>query len=257
MFNFFQSIIAKIVVGISTVAIFFSGGAATPPVAPQNATSSAQVEVVATSSTTVAPTTTTEPSAKHDAPQEVSQPIQQKVEAPKTSVVTLPSGAVVEMDANGNIVRTIKDAPAQTATQVVSTSSAQTTVPQTQTLSVKLGVVTITRPGKPGYAPYHAHIEWSTNIPTNSKIFFAPTGQWQNVNPDGSVNSNYFLVPAGNPLFGYSGATTAVMVNSTSGYSTMHSVDLNNLQEKYQYSYTIEATSGTLDQKITGTFDTK
>src|SRR3989344_7859489 len=46
-----------------------------------------------------------------DLTQKVGQP---KVETPKTSVVTLPSGAVVEMDANGNVIRTITAAPQQT-----------------------------------------------------------------------------------------------------------------------------------------------
>lgn len=40
--------------------------------------------------------------------------VQSKTEVPKTSIVTLPSGAIVEMDANGNIIRTIQAAPQQT-----------------------------------------------------------------------------------------------------------------------------------------------
>lgn len=159
MFNFFHSIIVKIAVGISSVALFFSGAAATPPLAPQNATSSAQIEIVATSSTTAATTKKTETSAKQDAPkdnkdsligslkkqvadltQKASQP---KVEAPKTSVITLPSGAVVEMDANGNVVRTITPAPQQTYVAPTPTTQNQPTpaansAPVSRTLEASL-----------------------------------------------------------------------------------------------------------------------
>src|SRR3989344_4600828 len=109
MFNFFHSIIVKIAVGISSVALFFSGAAATPPPPPQNATSSAQVEIVTTSSTTAATIKKTETSAKQDTPKENKDSLintlkkqvsdlTQKVNKPKvetshTSVVTLPSGA--------------------------------------------------------------------------------------------------------------------------------------------------------------------
>ena len=159
MFNFFHSIIVKIAVGISSVALFFSGAAATPPLAPQNATSSAQIEIVATSSTTAATTKKTETSAKQDAPkdnkdsligslkkqvadltQKASQP---KVEAPKTSVITLPSGAVVEMDASGNVIRTITAAPQQTYTAPAPTTQTQPTpatnsAPVSRTLEASL-----------------------------------------------------------------------------------------------------------------------
>lgn len=159
MFDFFHSIIGKIVIGISSIALFFSGAAATPPVAPQNATSSVHVEVVATSSATAATTKKTETSAKQDAPkdskdsligslkkqvadltQKVNQP---KVEAPKTSVVTLPSGAVVEMDASGNVIRTITAAPQQTYTAPAPTVQTQPTpaansAPVSRTLEASL-----------------------------------------------------------------------------------------------------------------------
>ena len=46
--------------------------------------------------------------------QKVNQPSQQKVETPKISVITLPSGAIVETDKSGNIVRIVKEAPAST-----------------------------------------------------------------------------------------------------------------------------------------------
>ena len=46
--------------------------------------------------------------------QKVNHPSQQKVETPKISVITLPSGAIVETDKSGNIVRIVKEAPAST-----------------------------------------------------------------------------------------------------------------------------------------------
>src|SRR3990167_1553093 len=58
-----------------------------------------------------------------DLTQKANQPSQPKVEIPKTSVITLPSGAVVEMDANGNILRTIKEVPKQTYVPPVSATS--------------------------------------------------------------------------------------------------------------------------------------
>src|SRR3989338_187916 len=91
-----------------------------------------QVQIATTTpvATTVTTTKKTETSVKQDAPkdnkdsvisslkkqiadltQKSNQPSQPKAEAPKTSVITLPSGAVVEMDTNGNIIRTLKEAP--------------------------------------------------------------------------------------------------------------------------------------------------
>src|SRR3989344_2382355 len=125
-----------------------------------------QVQVATT--TPAAPTATTtkktETSAKQETPkdnkdsvisslkkqvadltQKTSQPSQPKVEAPKTSVITLPSGAVVEMDANGNIIRTITAAPQQTYTAPAPTTQNQPTpaptpaasaAPVSRTLSV-------------------------------------------------------------------------------------------------------------------------
>lgn len=45
-----------------------------------------------------------------DLTQKVNQP---KAEIPKSSIITLPSGAVVEVDSNGNVIRTITTAPQQ------------------------------------------------------------------------------------------------------------------------------------------------
>ena len=120
-----------------------------------------QVQVATT--TPAAPTATTtkktETSAKQETPkdnkdsvisslkkqvadltQKASQP---KVEAPKTSVITLPSGAVVEMDANGNVIRTITAAPQQTYTAPAPTTQSQPTpaansAPTSRTLEASL-----------------------------------------------------------------------------------------------------------------------
>lgn len=146
MFDFFNSIVGKIAIGISSVALFFSGAVATPQSTQtiQNATSSAQVGIVTSAPATRAAANKAEMSTKQDTPkdnkdsvisllkkqvadltQKANQPSQQKVEAPKTSVVTLPSGAVVEMDANGNIIRTIMAAPQQTYTAPAPTMQSQ------------------------------------------------------------------------------------------------------------------------------------
>lgn len=56
----------------------------------------------------VVPQTQTAPTQKAETTQSQTVP---KIETPKTTMITLPNGAVVEMDANGNIIRTIVAAP--------------------------------------------------------------------------------------------------------------------------------------------------
>lgn len=56
--------------------------------------------------------------------QEVPKQEAQKTET-KNKVISLPSGAVVELDARGDVVRTIKEAPAKTANDIVSDLSSQ------------------------------------------------------------------------------------------------------------------------------------
>lgn len=70
-----------------------------------------------------------------DLKQKTEQP---KVEAPKTSIITLPNGSVVEMDANGNIIRTIKDAPQQTYSAPAPVAQDQTQSISTQQLGSAL-----------------------------------------------------------------------------------------------------------------------
>lgn len=80
------------------------------------------------------PQTNTTPTHKSESAQ-----IPPKTEQAKsTSVVTLPNGAVVEMDANGNIIRTIKEAPRVTDAQT--TSSIPPTQEQVSSLRKELKV---------------------------------------------------------------------------------------------------------------------
>jgi len=73
------------------------------------------------------------------------------------NIVTLPNGAVVEMDANGNVVRTIKEAPQQVYV------SPEPTAVQISSVKITTGVTT-------------AQIEWQTDKPTESKIFLFGVG---------------------------------------------------------------------------------
>ena len=69
-----------------------------------------------------------------DLTQKVSAPkteTQNTTAIPKTTTITLPSGAIVEMDANGNIIRTIKEAPQQTNTIPIQTTQNTNTEPST------------------------------------------------------------------------------------------------------------------------------
>lgn len=82
-----------------------------------------------------------------DLTQKVSAPKiepQNTIVTPKTTTVTLPSGAIVEMDANGNIVHTIKEAPQQTYT-----APAPTTQNQPQTIVQPVSENTNSTPAQP------------------------------------------------------------------------------------------------------------
>ncbi len=138
-----------------------------------------------------------------------------KIETPKTSVMTLPSGAVVEMDANGNIIRTITEAP--------QSNTFQANTGATETLSLSLEEVKVI-PSSPCCA-YSVYISWSTNLPATSKVFLTKR-------PSGATNKNV----------------------SSAKLSTTGSVNFSNLTEKAGYSYTIEVIAGTQVQKITGAF---
>lgn len=75
----------------------------------QKAQSPATPQSISTPRIPVTPTQKTEPVQPQPSP---------KTEAPKINIVTLPNGAVVEMDVNGNIIRTIKEAPVNTTNPI-------------------------------------------------------------------------------------------------------------------------------------------
>lgn len=86
----------------------------------------------------------------NDLTQKVNAPkteMQNTVIAPKTTTVTLPSGAIVEMDANGNIIRTIKEAPQQTNTAPTQT---------TQNTNTEQSTNNSTQPPAPKPAPKYS-----------------------------------------------------------------------------------------------------
>ena len=114
------------------------------------------------------------------------------------------------MDANGNVVRTIKESPEQAYTP--------RTTDNATSLSVSISVIKITSSS--------VHLEWKTNIPTDSKIFLNQ--------PDGSIK----------------------VISSASGNSTMHFVDISNLISGTLYNYTIEAIANNQVDKKSGFFST-
>ena len=115
---------------------------------------------------------------------------------------TTPSGAVIGAD--GTVV-----------------STPTPTTDNNDVLSISLGLVSVT--------DNSAYISWSTNIPTDSKVFLTLM----------PVTTNY--------------ANTQV-IPSTAGLSTQGFVNVR-LAPGTAYSYTIEAVSGSQDQKLTETLD--
>lgn len=97
---------------------------------------------------------------KISAPVAPTQKPEQAQTQPKTSIVTLPSGAVVEMDANGKILQYIKEAPVNTAIL---------TKPNSDVLIYDLKVVPTPADGQKNVST--VRIEWKTNVPAESKIF--------------------------------------------------------------------------------------
>lgn len=113
---------------------------------------------------------------------------------------------------------TIPVTPTQTNSQ--STATTQTNQQTTNTnnpssLSVTLGQVTTTMTS--------VHVEWDTNLPSDSKIFLTQGGSTQ-------------------------------IIQSASGRSTHHIIDSTNLLPGTQYSYVIEAISASQSQKLNGSF---
>jgi hypothetical protein len=116
---------------------------------------------------------------------------------------TTPSGAVIGAD--GTVLNALTPAPPATATN--------------DTLLLSFG--------QESTANGSAYISWSTNIPTDSKIFLT-------------------LMPVAlNQAF-------TQVVPSAAGLSTQHFVNVPVVSGE-SYSYTIEAISGTQDQELSGT----
>lgn len=137
------------------------------------------------------------------APQSQTVP---KIETPKTTIITLPNGAIAEMDTSGNILHTIKEAPTTSQTQ-------NTTGVQISNVNTAVGISSV-------------RIEWSTNIPTNSKLFLT--------DPDGAPH----------------------VYTSPSGFSTSHFVNMV-LAPGLTFSYEIEAIANGISTKKNGSFLTK
>jgi len=122
----------------------------------------------------------------------------------KNTTITLPNGAIVEMDEYGNITKTIKEAtyiptePTQ-ATQQTNQNQTQNNTTEFKIISINVTpeVVSVT-------------IEWETSTPTTGKVFI--TGE--------NMSSKVF--------------------NSESGLSTRHVVSISNLTGEASYSYEIE-----------------
>lgn len=148
-----------------------------------------------------------------------SAPIPTSVSKKDTSIITFPSGAVVEVDAKGNILRFIKEAPTYTSTQPVNPvatplPSASVKVPDITSVSIV-----------PDWNS--ARLEWQTNIPTSSKLFLS------------------------------GGGLSAKIYNSESGLSTRHIVNITGLTSETNYSYEIEAIANGQATKKQGSFVTK
>jgi len=125
------------------------------------------------------------------------------------------------MDASGNIIRTIKEAPQQTYIAPAPTTQTQTTGELANT-TVQIINVNITT------AKTSVKIEWETSKPTESKIFIF----------GGNLSPNVF--------------------KSESGFSTRHTVVVDRLSmvNNTVYSYEIEAIEAIASKfaKKTGTF---
>ena len=174
----------------------------------------------------------------------VSEPSQKetktesKKEEPKNSIVNLPSGAVVEMDVNGNIIRTIKEAPVSTSQNSYTPPQSSAQQSQTQTQSQPQTNQTQTSSQQQTEAPKitsvnispnqtSATFEWQTDKPTQSKIFISGVG------------------------------LSAKIFNSASGLSTRHIATVTGLLENATYTYEIEAIAeGTSVVKKQGSFET-
>ena len=138
------------------------------------------------------------------------------------NIVTLPNGAVVEMDAKGNVARTIKEAlqPAvHTYTPPSLSNPTNSSASSAQKVSITLGAQTIDITS--------AKIEWATNEPTESKLYLS----------GGGISSKLFI--------------------SETGYSTNHFSTINRLVPITDYSFQITAIGNAGFSDVFGGFKTK
>jgi len=86
-----------------------------------------------------------------------------KQEEPKTSIVTFQNGAVAEIDAKGNVIRWVKEAPIVVSAQSQPIQTYQPIGFQISSINVTPSITS-------------ARIEWQTDKPTESKIFLSGEG---------------------------------------------------------------------------------
>ena len=138
------------------------------------------------------------------------------------NIVTLPNGAVVEMDAKGKVARIIKEAlqPAvHTYAPPSSSNSTNSSTSSAQKVSITLGSQTIYTTS--------AKIEWTTNEPTESKLYLS----------GGGISSKLFI--------------------SETGYSTNHFSTINQLTPITDYSFKITVIGNAGFADVFGGFKTK
>ncbi|MCK5022063.1 MAG: hypothetical protein KAR54_02345 [Candidatus Pacebacteria bacterium] len=135
----------------------------------------------------------------------------------KNTTLTLPNGAIIEIDENGNIIRTIKEA-IQKPSEIPQTT--QQTKQETPIKSLEIFLIKIS----PNISS--AVIEWKTNLPTTGKLFI--TGK--------NLSSKMF--------------------DSQFGLSTKHKVSISNLISNTLYSYEIESINNNKVKKESGSFTT-
>ncbi len=132
---------------------------------------------------------------------------------------SVPASAFVNLLTSFTVDTTTVQSTTPAVTPIATTQSNQPDqqISQTDVLSITPGKVTTTINS--------AHVEWDTNLPTDSKMFLTQGGSTQ-------------IIP------------------SESGQSPHHIIDATGLLPGTQYSYTIEAIAGTQDQKVNGVFTT-
>jgi len=153
--------------------------------------------------------------------QEVKQPELEEAKIQDTKnelkIITLPNGAIVEMDENGNITKTIKEAPKQAE----ATTPDPITNTEPQTVSLEIMSVSISSTWS------LMTFEWTTNTPSNSKIFIS------------------------------GGGFSAKVYSSESGLSTRHIANISGLSGNTNYTYEIESISEENVVKKQGSYSTK